>query len=235
MSAIGWRLVDAVSLVLGRDEREAARGDLAEARVTAGRGLAEVIGLILWREAAAWKSWRPWIAAFGLALPASLLLMGFSLTVSWTFERVVAAKLLQADKLATNPGALLLLGQGLLLVGWSWTSGFVVGSMSRRTLWASVFSVCSPCLFCLLRFREPALPRVCLLLFLLPAIWGVRRGARLTRLKLSSAMVVAVGVTALMIPAWASKGPAILNWSVIWPAWYMVATAENTTRETGRI
>src|SRR5260370_28185090 len=51
---------------------------------------------------------------------------------------------------------------------------FVVGSMSRRTLWASAALCCSPCLFCLARFRIGSLSRLCLLLFLPRAILELR-------------------------------------------------------------
>jgi len=232
MTGLGWSFVAVASQVLERDEREAVLGDLAEAGESAWHGLLDVLGLVIRRQAVLWKNWRPWVSAFGLALPFSFLLMGFSLFVSWSYQHFVAPKV-PVDGLTMGAEFLLLISQILLLIAWSWTGGFVVGSVSRRTLWVSIASSCFPCLFCLARFRETSLPRLCLLLFLVPAIWGVHKGLRITRIKLRSALVLAVAVAILMIPMW-SGGLWTLNWVLIWPAWYMVATARKTGRETGR-
>ena len=221
----GWWLVDVVARLLERDEREAVQGDLAEAGEGAWEGLFAVLGLVVRRQAMAWKNWRPWLAAFGLALPGSLLLMGFSLSVSQAYQQFMEPTILKATGLTMGPGFWLLLCQVFLLIGWSWTGGFVVGSISRRTLWVSATLSFLPCLFCLARFQVECLSRLCLLLFLLPAIWGVRRGLQIARIKLSSAVVLAVSVTAATIPTWGSEGPWIPNWALSWPAWYLVATA----------
>ena len=77
MTGIGWSFVETVSRLLERDEREAVQGDLAEAKGSAWSGLLDVVGLVIRRQVHLWKNWRPWLAAFGLALPATLLLMGF--------------------------------------------------------------------------------------------------------------------------------------------------------------
>ena len=82
-----WLLKIAAAL-LGRDEREAVLGDLAETGAGAWRSLGEVLGLIARQQIALWNSWRPWLATFGVALPGSLLLMGVSLSVSCTYERL---------------------------------------------------------------------------------------------------------------------------------------------------
>ena len=68
MTTLGWSMVDAVSQLLERDEREAVRGDLAESGESAGQALMDVLGLVVRRHILHWKSWRPWLAAFGLAL-----------------------------------------------------------------------------------------------------------------------------------------------------------------------
>jgi hypothetical protein len=228
MTGIGWPLVDVVSQLLERDEREVLRGDLTEARESAWQGLLDVLDLVIRREAALWKNWRPWLTAFGLALPGSLLLMGVSVSISSTYQRLIGPGILDPSSLAIHDGFSLLMCHILLLLGWSWTGGFVAGSVSRRTLWVSAVACCSPCLFCLTRFRIESLSRLCLLLFLLPAIWGVRQGLRMPRIKRSSAIVLAVALTLLMILAWTNRGLANPNWALIWPAWYMVATARRS-------
>jgi hypothetical protein len=220
MTPIGWRLVNAISELLERDEREAVMGDLVESGESAWQALLCTLGLIIRRQALLWKNWRPWLAAFGLALPASLLLMGFSLSVSNAYQQLIGA-----TGITMRPGLSLLLCNVLLLAGWSWTGGFVVGSISRRTVWISAALSFAPCLFCLERFHVASLSRFCLLLFLPPAIWGVSRSLRFSRIKLSSAIVLAVALTLLTIPMWRSKGQWIPNWALSWPAWYVVATA----------
>ncbi|NYF79237.1 hypothetical protein [Granulicella arctica] len=223
MTNIGWSLVDVASLLLESEEREAVRGDLEEINEGAWSGLLDVLGLIVRREAALWKSWQPWLAAFGLAFPSSFLLMGLSLSVSRTSQHWINP---QADGLAMG-SAWLLICHVLLLIGWSWSGGFVVGSLSRRTLWVSIAATCSPCLFCLTRFGVQSLPPVCLFLFLAPAIWGVRQGLRRTRIQLSWAVILAALVTVLMVFTWSNVGLWALNWALLWPAWYMVATARS--------
>ena len=64
-------------------------GDLREAGESGLRGLLDVFGLAVRRHLALWKDWRPWLASFGMALPGSLLLMGFSLSVSRTYQRLI--------------------------------------------------------------------------------------------------------------------------------------------------
>ena len=219
MTGVVWSLVDVFSQLLERDEREAVRGDLEEAGDNAWRGLSDVAGLVIRRQVLLWKNWRPWLAAFGLALPGSFLLMGFSLSVSSAYQQIFD------PKITVGAGFWLFACNVLLLAAWAWTGGFVVGAVSRRTIWVSAALSFAPCLFCFTRFHVESLSRFCLLLFLLPAVWGVLRGLRIARIKLSSAIVLAVAVTVLTIPAWNSKGPWIPNWALSWPAWYLVATA----------
>lgn len=239
MRSAGWPMVEAAARLLAREEREAVLGDLVEADDGAWPGLCGVLGLVFRREAALWKSWRPWVAGFGVALPSSFLLMGASLSVTWSYLRLLCPQLLAQASLTKPSAVVALLCQALLLSGWAWSGGFVVGSLSRRTLWASTLLCYAPCLFCLSRFRIESLSRSCLLLFLLPAIWGVYQGLRISRIKLRWAVIVAVGVTLLMIPSWSTAGQGwwtpprwSLNWALSLPAWYLVATARKFSNET---
>lgn len=240
MTTFGWSFVEAAARLLARDEREAVLGDLVEASESIWQGLRGVLGLVFRREAVLWKNWRPWLAGFGVALPSSFLLMGVSLSVSWSYLTLRCPELLQKSSLTLGSGTIVLLCKALLLIGWSWTGGFVVGSVSRRTLWASTILSCSPCLFCLSRFRVESLSRFCLLLFLLPAIWGVHHGLRIPRMKLSSAILLAGAITVMMLPAWNSAGQHwwspprwTLDWALCWPAWYLVATARRAGSKPG--
>jgi hypothetical protein len=224
----GSQLVDIVSRLLQPEEREVVQGDLLEGGESAWQSLLAVVGLVIRREAALWRNWRPWLAAFGLAFPSSLLLMGFSLSVSRAYQQMAGGPILHATGVTVRPGFALFLCNVLLLAAWSWTGGFVVGSVSRRTVWVSAALSFAPCLFCLERFRVESLSRLCLLLFLPVALWGAYRGLQIARIKRSSAIALAIAVTALTIPTWSSSGAWIPNWALSWPAWFLVVTARRT-------
>jgi hypothetical protein len=250
MTGLAWSVVGAASRLLKRGEREVVLGDLSEAGEGAWSGLLEVSGLVVRRQIALWQSWRPWLAGFGLALPASFLLMGMSLSVtngyqlcSWLVRnnQFFDPKLVGETGLMVGPRIVFLICQFSLLLGLAWTGGFVAGRLSRRTLWTSALLCLSPCLFCLARFRIPEMSRVSLLLFLLPAIWGAWCGQRGFRIKVVAAVVLAVAITALMIRVggvvhlWSSSGWWLANWLLIWPAWYLVAKALKVkTADEGR-
>jgi hypothetical protein len=72
--------------LLGAHEREVVLGDLAESDGAAWRGLTDVLGLAARRQLELWAIWRPWAASLGLALPASLFLMGCSVALSRGFD-----------------------------------------------------------------------------------------------------------------------------------------------------
>ena len=222
----GWSLTEIASHLLHHEEREAVLGDLSEGHEGAWRGLLDVLGLVARRQLLLWKGWRPWVSGFGLALPSSFLLMGGSVTVSMAYHG------LNAPKSLNQPSLFLL--QVLLLVAWSWSGGFVVGKLSRQTLWASVLLCFAPCLFCFARFRIPSLSRASLLLFLLPATLGVLQSLRRTQIRLKAAFVLALSVTALMVLMWIGGRLWFVNWSLIWPVWYIVSTARRAGGETER-
>jgi hypothetical protein len=221
-----WSLTEFAAQLLHSEEREAVLGDLSEAHENAWRGLLEVLGLVARRQLLLWKNWRPWVSGFGLALPSSFLLMGASVAVSMAYQG------LNIQKGLNQPS--LFLSQALLLVAWSWSGGFVVGKLSRQTLWVSVLLCFAPCLFCLARFRIPSLSRASLLLFLLPATLGALQGLRRTHIRLKPAFVLAFSVTALMIIMWSNGRLWVVNWSLVWPVWYMVSTARHDGGEAER-
>jgi hypothetical protein len=227
-----WAFVEYVARVLPREEREPVLGDMIEANESAWDGLRGIVGLLVRRQTELWKSWRPWLAGFGVALPITTLLMGLSLSVALSYMRLECPEML-AQASMNKPSALgVLLWQALLLIGWSWTGGFVVGSVSRRTLWASMGLCYLPCAFCLSRFSVGSMSRFCLLLFLLPAIWGVQQSLRISKIRFSCALVIALGLTLLIVPTWSSDWlraripqNALLAWALNIPAWYLAITA----------
>ena len=220
MTGAGWWCVEAASGLLEPREREVVLGDLAEAGDPMFRGLLDVLGLALRRQALLWKSWRPWVSAFGVALPNSFQLMGFSLLVIEMSSKMFRHVLRTGSGV---DGLGLLLCRIALLVVLAWSCGFAVGAVSRRTLWVSVAACFLPCLFCLSRFKMPYPSPLSLLLFLPFALWGAWQGLRLVRLRLSSAITLAVVATVLTNAGW--PGPWIFMLALIWPGWFLVATA----------
>jgi hypothetical protein len=221
--------------MLGRDEREAVLGDLIEAGEGAWQATLAVLGLVLRREAARWRTTRPWIAAFGLSLPCSFLLMGDSLSVSRRFQDLIAS----SHALIEHSGSpwLSALPQVLLLAGWAWTGGFVASSMSRRTLWVSTLSCLLPCMFCMARFRVESLSPGCLLLFLLPAVWGAWEGLRIGAIKRGAAILLAAAVTLLTLATlnshgepWWSPPRYLIAMTLTWPAWYLATLSTKARR-----
>jgi hypothetical protein len=226
MSGIGWSLTNIASQLLEHNDREAVIGDLLEAGESSWRGLLHVVGLLMRQQILLWKSWRPWTAAFALVFPCSFLLMGSSVSISLAYEKLLTGSTFNGILLTSRAEFSTLFCQSFLLIAWSWTAGFVVGSLSRKTLWLSAALTCLPCLFCLSRFRVESLSRLCLLLFLLPAILGARQGLRMIRMKLGAAMALATVITIAMIWMWSRIDLWTFQWALIWPAWYIVATSE---------
>jgi hypothetical protein len=227
MNDLSFWLFGTVSRFLEPAEREAVQGDLIEAGESGWQAARAVLGLLLRRQAELWRNWRPWLAAFGLAVPGSFLLMGFSVSVSRACQQFIGPGL--------RPGVTLLLCDVILLAGWAWSGAFVIGTLSRRTLWVSTVVSFAPCLFCLERFRIESLSRFCLLLFLPPAIWGVVKSLQIARVKLGPAIALASLLTLLTVPSWGSKGAWIPNWALSWPGWYLVATAEKPAWLRGKL
>jgi len=226
MNGIAWVLVELASRLLEHDEREAVLGDLLESNESAGQGLLDVFGLVLRRQAGLWRDFRPWLAGFVVALPSSYLLTYVSVSVSCTYQRLVNHRVYDKWWPTGQEGFSLLLCHIFLLIAWSWASGYFVGSLSRRTVWVSAaLSLFPSVIFCFPAYPLESLSKLCLFLFLLPAILGARQGMRNTRISLRSASLLALTVTVLMISAWSSKALWISNWALILPAWYLVATA----------
>ena len=227
MTRIWWRLVDAASQRLESDERDAVRGDFAESGETAARALRGVLGLVVRRQAELWRDWRPWLALAGLALPLGLVLSLFIRNVAassaiyiwmysnwWTtsFLTIPGARI----ELAGNIGRHML--SYLTLGSWAWTCGFVLSSLSRRTVWVN------GSLFCLVLFGAilaagqihpgqdsvvwsltffrvvfPILLRT--LLLVVPALWGMQIGFRRATLPVVHTVLLSAAIAGMTMQA----------------------------------
>jgi hypothetical protein len=218
-------LVNLTARLLEPREREVVLGDLSEVHASSQQAVCQVLGLGIRRHAALWLNWRPWLAGPGLALPASFLLMGVSLSVSQACLQLVDSDTASVTWLLT---------QMCLLLVWSWTSGVVIGGLSRRTLWASIAMCCWPCFVCVSKFHLELLSPVCLLWFLIPAGLGVRQGLSGKRIRLSVALSITTALMLAMLLRW--EGSAQRWWSppwwvvdfvLSWPALFLVVRASS--------
>jgi hypothetical protein len=205
-------LVEIAATFLAPMDRDAVLGDLAEMGASGWSALGSVLGLVARQQMELWRAWQPWVSG-SIAFAGSVLLLSVSFGLS-----VDARHLLHGDR-----GYGSVLCEALLMLLWSWTSGFVVGSLSNKTRWVSGILCAIPCLSCALRFHDTSLSRLCVLLFLLPAMIGAVQGARRARLSHRTALTLAIGMTALML-VWG--GMYMRNWLLFLPAWWLVAHAE---------
>jgi hypothetical protein len=221
-----WPLVEFAGRPLQRDEREAVIGDALEAGDGLWQALSSVLGLVLRRQLLLWKSWRPWLAMFVLGLPGSYLLMVVSVSVTCTYERLMGLPMGHWAPTG-HEGFALLFCHIFLLIAWSWTSGFTLGSLSPRTLWLNAavwFFLAHPCA----DHFQLSISSLAPFLFLAPAIWGIRQGMRTVRLRQTPAFLLAATITVLMIAAWTSSALWIANWLLLCPALYLVATSRQS-------
>lgn len=251
MTSSLWSLVELAARPLDRDERDAVLGDSLEAGDSSWRALSGVLGFVLRRQLLLWKGWRPWLA-FGFAVPCTWLLMVVSLSVTCTSERLLGLNLGHWAPTG-HEGLFLLLCHIFLLVAWSWTSGFAIGSLSPRTLWTNValFLLLAHYLHHMYIVAAPveamhgavaggfpfhgsllSLAPLAPFLFVLPAVWGVRQGLHTIRLRMAPALLLAVVITLLAASAWINNALWVFNWLLVCPALYLVSTARRS--ETNR-
>jgi hypothetical protein len=139
VTRICWWLVDVLSRMLDADERQAVRGDLAESGESVVRAIRDVLDLIVRRQVGLWAGWQPWLALLGIACLAGVPLsrIAFRLNVD------LGQQLMAYYKYGVHFGNLLtpqqditfLLCLAVALIVWSWTCGFVLGSLSGRAVW----------------------------------------------------------------------------------------------------
>jgi hypothetical protein len=143
MTRICWWLVDKFSRLLEPAERDAVHGDIAESGETGRRALFDVLGLVIRRQTVWWKGWRPWLALITLVVPVGMLLSLISRRMAdgsaiyiwlyvnnWTLDYLTNVGVrhdLFRDSAEIAVGY-------LAVLCWSWTGGFLVGSLSRRTI-----------------------------------------------------------------------------------------------------
>jgi hypothetical protein len=203
MNGFCWWLVEVVSRSLQPGERDVVRGDLAESGETGKQALRGLLGLVLRRQAALWMDWRPWLVLAGLVAPLGILLSLISRRVADGSAIPIWEYTTNWDRAyVTNAGLRLDLFRSfgmtfmayLALVFWSWSGGFVLGILARRTIAVHGALFCLVLLFAevlgaaqyhapwhaavfSLTFYDVIFPLIVqTVLVLLPSIWGMDRG-----------------------------------------------------------
>jgi hypothetical protein len=133
MMHFGWWLLSFLARALEPPERDVVLGDLAESGAGFGLAMGDLLGLIVRRQIGLWMSWRPWLALFGVCGLAGLSLSRIVFRLNVDLYKNYAAHY-ATDLTDRQELAFFLCMAGALLV-WSWTSGFVLGSLSGRAVW----------------------------------------------------------------------------------------------------
>jgi hypothetical protein len=248
MTRICWLLVDIVSRMLEPGERDAVRGDFAESGHTGGQALRDVLGLVVRRQAALWEDWRPWLALVGLVVPLCASLIFVSVWLSRTYAlnfwiirnySEMDPAVLESTGLTLSRGIVVIVCSSLMLIAWSWIGGFVLGALSRRTIWVNGVLFSLVWLFFSRPFSNPpsgVLPfKLHSVVFLLPLVLGIRKGLRRGTLELGHAILLAAPMASLTAVAiwtwglWRQSGwhTVMLAAMVLlnWPVGYVVASA----------
>lgn len=213
-------LAEMATIFLLPKDRDAVLGDLAETGASGWSVLGSLLWLVVRQQMEVWRAWQPWVAG-SMAFAGSLLLLCVSFGLS-----VDSRHLLRGER-----GCGSVLCEALLMLSWAWTSGFVVGSLSAKTRWVSGILCAIPCFSCVLRFHDTSLSRLCVLLFLLPAVVGAVQGIRRARLSHRTAVTLAIAMIALMF-VWGDM--YMRNWFFSLPAWWLVAHAERSKLSNGK-
>lgn len=148
---LAWSLVDCTLRLLGTEEREAVRGDLAESHASAAQALHSVLGLVMRRQSMLWQHPRPWLVLFLFVMPFGVLLSltsrshaGLSAIYLWLVVNNASLSLLRSlgfwyMLLQILPGVLL---PCLSLCCVAWMAGVLLADIARRTLWISGTLLC---------------------------------------------------------------------------------------------
>jgi hypothetical protein len=132
MTRFGWRLLTVLARALESAERDVVLGDLAESGEGIGAATRHLLGLVVRRQAGLWFSWRPWLALLGVSCLAGLSLSRIVFRLNVDLYKHAAG---YATSLSARQEVAFLICLAGALTVWSWTGGFVLGSLSGRAVW----------------------------------------------------------------------------------------------------
>jgi hypothetical protein len=218
---------EALSRLLDPAEREAVFGDFAELAMTERQSAESLFGLVVRRQLRLWKAWNPWFALLAVVVPVSPRLARLSNQlcleiwpglVMWLHHGPTNETGLSP---AANVAGFCL--QAMALITWSWTSGFALRKLSRKTIWVSGMAFFAIYLVVLVRVNGVLFLALSwlglsinLLLVLLPAYCGIRqRSWSLNRKSPRTAVLVfwTLTISGLALWTWGWSEAAMDNWS----------------------
>ena len=227
MRRFGSVLADLAATLLEPQERDVVRGDLAECGVNGWRAFHEVLGLVARRQAALWSDWRPWIAVIAIVVPIGLMLSYASRwwADAYAIDIQIYTQLWDISYLK-YPGwpreLALVFWSGTIsaaaLAGWSWACGYVLASLSRRTVWTAIALLALILFLGTLgtatiaranagaftgHFFGVVFPRLIrFFLVMLPALWGTHcyQRASVSRWMLATGAVALIALTLVAAP-----------------------------------
>jgi hypothetical protein len=227
MRRFGSVLADLAATLLEPQERDVVRGDLAECGVNGWRAFQEVLGLVARRQAALWSDWRPWIAVIAIVVPIGLMLSYASRwwADAYAIDIQIYTQLWDISYLK-YPGwpreLALVFWSGTIsaaaLAGWSWACGYVLASLSRRTVWTAIALLVLILFLGTLgtatiaranagaftgHFFGVVFPRLIrFFLVMLPALWGTHcyQRASVSRWMLATGAVALIALTLVAAP-----------------------------------
>ena len=129
---LGWWLLGVLARALEPAERDVVLGDLAESGEGVGAATRNLLGLIVRRQVGLWLFWRPWLALFGVSCLAGLSLSRIVFRLNNDLHKHAVG---YATSLTAGQEMAFLLCLAGALTVWSWTCGFVLGSLSGRAVW----------------------------------------------------------------------------------------------------
>jgi len=240
MTGIAWRLADFASRLLEPGERDAVLGDLAESRTTGTPAFWHVLGLVVRRQAALWMDWRPWVALIAVAGPAATMISLSSLRVWGTYDLYfwigrnyadLDPAILQETHLTLANGILLMLRSSIVLACLAFTTGFLVGALSKRAPWISGGVFCAILLFGGVQFAT--VPRVLQALMVVLALLGMRFGLHPLKRPLGRSLLWAAAIVTAVVGQqswlwWPVRSPwrlEMISLTRYWPLVYLIAAA----------
>jgi len=192
----GW-LLGVLARALEPSDRHAVLGDIAESGEGIFAALRDLLGLILRRQAALWAHWQPWLALLGIGVVAGVSLSriagGFTGGVfqQWRTYEKYGVHYATGVTPRQDFAFMACLAAGLIV--WSWTSGFVLQSLSGRAAWVTWLVFC--------------LATLDLHLFLFPALCGAFLATRRRVLPLRYAYILINLSIVFQIPGtWVMRG-----------------------------
>lgn len=138
VSNLWVHLRNVLSRCLAPAEREVMFGDFAELGMTDLQAVESLLDLLMRRQVRHWRKWNPWFVVVAIIVPVCPLLATVCADLDQGIGPAIWMKVHHGISYETGLSTTALLArfciQSTALITWSWTSGFALGALSRRTI-----------------------------------------------------------------------------------------------------